>query len=52
VVTRLGDGAGQAVATDIIEAAGIAYVRALSAAQRREHMAAAELAVGGRDSLP
>ena len=35
-------GAGQAVATDIIEAAGIAYVRALSIAVRRRAIAEAE----------
>jgi 2-isopropylmalate synthase len=34
-------GAGQAVATDIIEAAGIAYVRALTSAVRKAHAAAA-----------
>ncbi|HEX6389289.1 MAG TPA: 2-isopropylmalate synthase [Solirubrobacteraceae bacterium] len=34
-------GAGQAVATDIIEAAAIAYVRALTSAVRKAHAAAA-----------
>ena len=40
VVVELGGhtGAGQAVATDIIEAAGIAYVRALTSAVRRERL--------------
>src|SRR5262245_21635931 len=35
-------GAGQAVTTDIIEAAGIAYARALTNAVRRAHASAAE----------
>jgi 2-isopropylmalate synthase len=49
VVLEIGDavGSGQAVATDIIEAAGIAYVRALSAARRRERMTSAELTAPG-----
>jgi 2-isopropylmalate synthase len=34
--------AGQGVATDILEAAGIAYVRALGAAVRRVQVAARE----------
>jgi hypothetical protein len=34
-------GSGQAVATDIIEAAAIAYVRALTSAVRKAHAAAA-----------
>ena len=41
-------GAGQGVSTDILEAAGRAYVRALSnAVRRREIMAVAEAAVSG-----
>jgi len=35
-------GAGQAVTTDIIEAAGMAYTRALTNAVRRMHSQAAE----------
>jgi 2-isopropylmalate synthase len=35
-------GAGQAVTTDIIEAAGTAYARALTNAVRRVHSMAAE----------
>jgi 2-isopropylmalate synthase len=35
-------GAGQAVTTDIIEAAGMAYARALTNAVRRMHSQAAE----------
>ena len=43
-------GSGQGVSTDILEAGGRAYVRALSNAVRRHAIAAAEEALAGQAS--
>jgi 2-isopropylmalate synthase len=54
VVLELGGvvGAGQGVSTDILEAAGRAYVRALSNAIRRRQSAAEESAAAGAEVVP